>query len=96
MSAPFIIECRLSCVSIDSFRTSLTETVTNPLLYAHLIQGHEDNVENILATALPGGKFKKIGKRKRSETGSSSNATLPVEVSNIQKDLNAVPLKSWS
>ena len=85
----------LNCVSVESFRSNLTETVSNPFLYAHLTQGHEDNVENILATAIPGGKLKRTGKRKRNDAGNSENVVLPVEVTNLQTQLDAVALKSW-
>lgn len=73
----------------------MTETINSPFLYAHLTQGAEDNVENILATALPGGKLKRAGKRKRAEAGSSESVVLPVEVTNLQTQLDAVALKSW-
>jgi len=46
---------------------------------------------------LPGGKLKRVGKRKRTEAGnSSSSIASPVEVTDLQKQLDAVALKSWS
>lgn len=95
MAASLPYKYYLNCVSVESFRTNLTETITNPFLYAHLTQAHEDNVENILATALPGGKLKRVGKRKRNEAGNSESVPLLVEVTNLQTQLDAVALKSW-
>lgn len=80
--------------SVEEFKSKLTETLSDPFRYAHLVHAHEDDIDVIRATAKPRGQLKRAGKRKRAET-LVPNEGQPVEVGQLRAALDSVRLKSW-